>query len=115
MFFPQIGNIGGLILSERRYYEGIKNKIEVRLFEKYDKYSHFLLHPGRKYRKKIQINLLTGMTSPFGTAIEAFQYALRKGLDLCMSLKEIEKKKDQDLQRQIYAEDIIASVLGLRS
>ena len=32
------------------------------------------------------------MTSPFGTAIEAFQYALRKGLDLCMSLKEIEKK-----------------------
>ena len=56
MFFPQIGNIGGLILSERRYYEGIKNKtkiIEVRLFEKsYDKYSHFLLHPGRKYRKK---------------------------------------------------------------
>jgi hypothetical protein len=58
MFFPQIGNIGGLILSERRYYEGIRNKtkiIEVRLFEKmrsYDKYSHFLLHPGRKFLKK---------------------------------------------------------------
>jgi hypothetical protein len=32
------------------------------------------------------------MTSSFGTAIEAFQYALREGLDLCMNLKELETK-----------------------
>ena len=100
MFYPLISNIGGVILSELRYYDGIRNNtktVEVRLFENMRsyRYTHLLMHPGRKYRKQIQTNLLVriaGMTSPFGTAIEAFQYALRNGLDLCMNLKKLETK-----------------------
>ena len=109
MFWPVIRKIGGLILSKFRYYNAIRRKtkkVEVRLFEKmksYDRYTHFLLHPGREYRKRVRTNLLArkaGVSKPFKTAAEVLEYAKSSGLELEMNLQDLEhfmtkKRKDK--------------------